>query len=71
MDTKILGNMIRKGPEQVVPTDIFFLYRCKMAKPPQTLFESLQKAEKSKRLKQGALTMKRGVLTRVRIWSRI
>lgn len=42
-----------------------------MAKPPQTLFESLQKAEKSKRLKQGALTMKRGVLTRVRIWSRI
>lgn len=24
MDTKILGNMIRKGPEQVVPTDFFF-----------------------------------------------
>lgn len=45
MDTKILGNtMIRKGPEQVVPTEtgfggvFFLLCKCKIAKPPQTLF---------------------------------
>lgn len=40
-DTTILGNtMIRKGPEQVVPTETGFgvLCRCRMAKPPQTLF---------------------------------
>lgn len=68
MDTKIMDNrMIRKGPERVVPTETGFVFCWFLSSVDakwQSLhklyfWESLQKAEKSKRLKQRALTRKR------------
>lgn len=69
MDTKILDNRtIRKRPEPVVPTEtglvcvLWFLSSvdAKWQSLHKLYFwESLQKAEKSKRLKQRALTRKR------------